>query len=236
MPSSGRFPIPDGGRRVLRSALLYRRRRKRGPKSPGRRTKTGQTRGQGPGQPDRDQARLSVMVEQGIFAEAMAANLHALDPKGKTASLTLEHPEKGTMTLALNPRLTIVQNMNRLFERAAKGRRGLAVVAGRRAALSESGGPADPRAGWPARDQASRAARPTGGPSQASPRKTGACPPRLENLFAAFPPTSTRPMTDSRCFAGKTHGPTRTSCARRPHPSTTGSMSRADGFPRHPAP
>ncbi|MFZ5811761.1 MAG: NFACT RNA binding domain-containing protein [Thermodesulfobacteriota bacterium] len=130
---------------------------------------------------DRDQARLSDMVGQGVFAEAMAANLHTLDPKGKTASLTLDHPEKGTMTLALDPRLTIVQNMNRLFERAAKGRRGLAVVAARRAALSEPGGTADSRAGWP------HAARPTGGPSNASPRKTGTAPPPAGESFRGIP-------------------------------------------------
>ncbi|NMC48272.1 MAG: DUF814 domain-containing protein [Desulfovibrio sp.] len=85
------------------------------------------------------------------------------------------------MTLALDPRLTIIQNMNRLFDRAAKGRRGLAVVAARRAALSEPGGTADSRAGWP------HAARPIGGPSNASPRKTGTAPPRAGESFRGIP-------------------------------------------------
>ncbi len=136
---------------------------------------------------DRDQARLSDMVEQGIFAEAMAANLHTLDPKGKTASLTLDHPEKGTMTLALDPRLTIIQNMNRLFDRAAKGRRGLAVVAARRAALSEPDGTADPRAGWPARGPASRPSRPTEGSAAASFRKAGTAAPLAGESFRGIP-------------------------------------------------
>ncbi|QLA19563.1 NFACT RNA binding domain-containing protein [Desulfolutivibrio sulfoxidireducens] len=107
---------------------------------------------------DRDQARLSTMVEEGLFAEAITANLHALNPHARVDSLTVEHPEKGTMTHGLDPRLTIIQNMNRLFTRAAKGRRGLVVVAARRAALSAADGAADPDAGWPSRPPPSPAA------------------------------------------------------------------------------
>jgi hypothetical protein len=100
---------------------------------------------------DADAARLSDMIEQGAFAEAITANLHGLDPKSRTQCLTLEHPEKGMMTKDLDPRLTILENMNRLFERAAKGRRGLAVVAARRAALADPDRRGDAAAGWPAR-------------------------------------------------------------------------------------
>jgi hypothetical protein len=100
---------------------------------------------------DRDAARLTAMIGQGDFAEAIAANLHGLDARARTPDLTLAHPEKGMMTQALDPRLTILENMNRLFERAAKGRRGLAVVAARRAALADPARAGDPGAGWPAR-------------------------------------------------------------------------------------
>jgi len=108
---------------------------------------------------DADAARLADMIAQGAFAEAITANLHGLDPKSRTPSLTLDHPEKGMMTKDLDPRLTILENMNRLFERAAKGRRGLAVVAARRAALADPDRHGDSDAGWPARSPSP--ARPT---------------------------------------------------------------------------
>lgn len=117
---------------------------------------------------DEDAARLTAMIDQGAFAEAMAANLHALEAKSRTPALTLEHPARGTMTMDLDPRLTILENMNRLFERAAKGRRGLAVVAARRAALADPLTADDPAAGWPGR-AASPDAPPRGGkPATAS--------------------------------------------------------------------
>ena len=107
-----------------------------------------------------DAARLTAMIDQGAFAQAIAANLHRLDGKSRLPALTLEHPDKGTMTHDLDPRLTILENMNRLFERAAKGRRGLAVVAARRAALADPARADDPGAGWPPAPAGKPAARP----------------------------------------------------------------------------
>jgi len=120
-----------------------------------------------------DAARLSAMIGQGDFAQAIAANLHRLDGKSRLPSLTLEHPEKGTMTHDLDPRLTILENMNRLFERAAKGRRGLAVVAARRAALADPARAGDPVAGWPVRSPTPDKSPPAGKPA-ARPAKTAA--------------------------------------------------------------
>lgn len=121
---------------------------------------------------DTDRARLAAMVEGGVFAEAVAASLHRLDARAKVPSLTVEHPERGTMTRPLDPALTIVENMTRLFERAAKGRRGLAVVAARRAALSAGG--AAPDAGRPAgRPPCPGPGRPGQSPRDGGPRAAG---------------------------------------------------------------
>ncbi|NDY58489.1 DUF814 domain-containing protein, partial [Desulfovibrio sulfodismutans] len=114
---------------------------------------------------EQDAARLTDMIGQGAFAEAIAANLHHLDAKSRVPALTLEHPEKGTMTQDLDPRLTILENMNHLFSRAAKGRRGLAVVAARRAALNDPTKADDPLAGWPDRPSASGGPAPGGKPA-----------------------------------------------------------------------
>lgn len=112
---------------------------------------------------DQDAGRLAEMIDQEAFAEAIAANLHALEARSRVPALTLPHPERGAMSFDLDPRLTIAENMNRLFARAAKGRRGLAVVAARRAALADPDRAGDPLAGWPARPE------PTGtSPRQAS--------------------------------------------------------------------
>ncbi|MEF3697333.1 NFACT RNA binding domain-containing protein [Desulfolutivibrio sp.] len=125
---------------------------------------------------EQDEARLTAMIGQGAFAEAIAANLHRLDGKSRIPSLTLEHPEKGTMTQGLDPRLTVLENMTHLFSRAAKGRRGLAVVAARRTALADPKQSGDPVAGWPGRPSASDGPAPGGKPAAKQARDRAAKP------------------------------------------------------------
>jgi len=95
---------------------------------------------------DADQRRLDELVRQHRFGEAIAANLSGLDPKEKCPGLELDHPELGPMVIPLDPSLTILQNMERFFRKAAKGRRGLAHVARLRQEVA-AGGPAPGRAG-----------------------------------------------------------------------------------------
>lgn len=77
---------------------------------------------------DRDERRMRRFIAMAEAGEAVAANLHALDPRRKTASISVAHPEKGPMDIALDPSRTIVENMQRFFNRAAKGKRGLAHI------------------------------------------------------------------------------------------------------------
>lgn len=78
---------------------------------------------------DGDQRRLEALVLQHRFGEAIAANLSGLDSREKIKRLELDHPELGPMAIPVDPSLTIMQNMERFFRKAAKGRRGLGHVA-----------------------------------------------------------------------------------------------------------
>jgi hypothetical protein len=73
---------------------------------------------------DQDQRRLEGLAAQQLYGEAVAANLSALDLKAKHGPMELSHPEQGLMAVPLDPALTILENMERFFRKAAKGRRG----------------------------------------------------------------------------------------------------------------
>lgn len=73
---------------------------------------------------DQDQRRLEGLIGQHLYGEAVAANLSELDKRAKLGPLVLEHPEKGALTVPLDPSLTVLENMERFFRKAAKGRRG----------------------------------------------------------------------------------------------------------------
>lgn len=105
---------------------------------------------------DKDRKRLEGLTLRQRFGEAVAANLSLLDPKARLGPLSLDHPELGPMPVPLDPALTVLENMERFFRLAAKGRRGLGHVErleaeareGRlppRKAPAQAGGP--PRAG-----------------------------------------------------------------------------------------
>ena len=97
---------------------------------------------------DADQRRLEGLIGQHAYGEAIAANLSGLDPREKYPALELDHPELGPMAIPLDPSLTILQNMERFFRKAAKGRRGLTHVARLRQEM-EAGGLPPRRAGQP---------------------------------------------------------------------------------------
>jgi predicted ribosome quality control (RQC) complex YloA/Tae2 family protein len=73
---------------------------------------------------DQDQRRLEGLAAQQLYGEAVAANLSALDPKVKHGPMELSHPEQGLIAVPMDPALTILENMERFFRKAAKGRRG----------------------------------------------------------------------------------------------------------------
>lgn len=65
-------------------------------------------------------------------ADMLAANLHALDKQAKIPQLSLPGPDGVPVVLALDPSLSVVRNMQKLYDLAAKGERGLAAIARRR--------------------------------------------------------------------------------------------------------
>jgi predicted ribosome quality control (RQC) complex YloA/Tae2 family protein len=73
---------------------------------------------------EQDKRRLTDLEGQQLYGEAVAANLSALDPREKLTPMALEHPEHGMMAVPLDPSLTVLENMERFFKKAAKGRRG----------------------------------------------------------------------------------------------------------------
>ncbi len=81
---------------------------------------------------DRDEERLRGFIAHAREAEALQANMHLFSGPDLPEAADLRHPDGGTVRVALDPRLSAAQNMQRLFALAAKGRRGLAHVAVRR--------------------------------------------------------------------------------------------------------
>jgi len=77
---------------------------------------------------ERDKARLEDLAARQALGEAVAANLAGLDPRGRTGPLTLEHPLLGPLEVPFDPGLTVLENMEAFFRKAAKGRRGLVHV------------------------------------------------------------------------------------------------------------
>jgi hypothetical protein len=90
---------------------------------------------------DKDETRHRALAELAIPAEALQIALSTLRASPRTSSITLEHPEHGPQQVPIDPRVTPAENMARLFQQAAKGRRGLEHVARRRAQLLAGVGP-----------------------------------------------------------------------------------------------
>ena len=106
---------------------------------------------------DQDAVRLEGLCARRIQGEAIAANLSGLDSRAKMAPLRLDHPEHGPVDVPLDPALTVIENMERFFRQAAKGKRGLAHVERLRAeALEGRLAPPRDRAQPPARERSGR--------------------------------------------------------------------------------
>lgn len=80
------------------------------------------------GRLDEDERRMRRFVELGALGQAIAANLHALDPRAKAAALDLPDVGGQILHIPLDPSRTILENMEGFFAKAAKGKRGLAHV------------------------------------------------------------------------------------------------------------
>ena len=105
---------------------------------------------------DADEARMRAFIARKAEADAIAANLHSLDKHAKITRLSLPTDETGLRELLLDPSLTILGNMQKLYDLAAKGQRGLTAIAARRRDLQDAkkylqgrqrGAPACPAAG-----------------------------------------------------------------------------------------
>lgn len=84
-----------------------------------------------------DEDRHARLAALSTAAEALQAALSGLGQTPRAHSILLEHPAKGPVEVPLDPRLTLAENMARLFKLAAKGRRGLEHAKRRAAALRE---------------------------------------------------------------------------------------------------
>lgn len=82
-----------------------------------------------------DQKRLQGMVEKRREGLLLQAHMHSLDRNVRLAVLRLEDEEGEEVEVRLDPGLTVRENMERFFMRAAKGERGLGIVAARALAL-----------------------------------------------------------------------------------------------------
>ncbi|WP_300157167.1 NFACT RNA binding domain-containing protein [Solidesulfovibrio sp.] len=84
-----------------------------------------------------DEARMRAFLARKAQADILAANLHALNKQAKIAHLSLPGPDGLPTEIALDPSLTVVRNMQKLYDLAAKGERGLAAIARRRRDLQD---------------------------------------------------------------------------------------------------
>lgn len=106
---------------------------------------------------DKDEKRHTALAALALPAEALQISLSGLKHAQGLASVVLEHPEHGQLEVSLDPRLSPVENMARLFQQAARGRRGLEHVARRRELLLAGTGPEL----LPARERRQELAAPT---------------------------------------------------------------------------
>jgi predicted ribosome quality control (RQC) complex YloA/Tae2 family protein len=84
---------------------------------------------------DEEETRLLALADEKILAEALQAELYRFKEAKSLEAITVTHPERGSMTVALNPHLSPVENMALYFKRAAKAERGFPHIHRRRAEL-----------------------------------------------------------------------------------------------------
>lgn len=79
-----------------------------------------------------DEARMRTFIARKAEADRIAAHLHLLDKTAKIPELFFTNDDGTETALTLDPALTILGNMQKLYHLAAKGQRGLAAIAARR--------------------------------------------------------------------------------------------------------
>jgi hypothetical protein len=84
-----------------------------------------------------DEARMREYIARRSEADALAASLHTLDKQAKITRLSLPVADGDALELRLDPSLTVVQNMQKLYHLATKGERGLTAIAKRRGDLQD---------------------------------------------------------------------------------------------------
>lgn len=84
-----------------------------------------------------DEVRLQRMIERRKDALDLQNILYTIDKNSRFAEIPIRNMHGQTQILTLDPALTVLENMTRLFARAAKGERGLPLVAARRKALED---------------------------------------------------------------------------------------------------
>ncbi|MCF8103979.1 MAG: NFACT RNA binding domain-containing protein [Desulfohalobiaceae bacterium] len=82
-----------------------------------------------------DEARLLRFCAEREQAEVLQARLYQLDRQAKMQQVDVETPDGGLQRIPLNPEHTLLENMELMFKRSRKGRRGLEHVARRRKEL-----------------------------------------------------------------------------------------------------
>ena len=106
---------------------------------------------------EQDYSRLENMVAEKQKALLIQANLYRLNPRDREKQVSVIDMEGKRIVLSLNPVLSIKENMEKLFARAAKGERGLKFIIQRRQQLLQEleeirergkiGGPEDRKIG-----------------------------------------------------------------------------------------
>jgi len=86
---------------------------------------------------DNDRIRLAQMVEEGDFGNLIKSNLHVLDSKARMKEVILKDEKGIERLIKLDPKRTILENMQVFFNKAAKGRRGLDFIETRKKELQE---------------------------------------------------------------------------------------------------
>jgi hypothetical protein len=79
-----------------------------------------------------DEARMQAFIARKADADRIAAILHCLDKTAKIPELFFDNADGSETILRLDPSLTVLGNMQKLYHLAAKGQRGLAAIAARR--------------------------------------------------------------------------------------------------------
>jgi len=86
---------------------------------------------------DADEARMRSFIARRADADALAASLHRLDGRIRQPAVEVTYSGGGEASLFLDPALTVIQNMQKLYHLAAKGERGLIAIAARRRDLQD---------------------------------------------------------------------------------------------------